>query len=716
MPHRRRAKLPLLLRMRNFLLLGVLGFVAALVALYLFGRAGLHDTDPAPDGSLVAATEGVSQVSSDFDYTQYQDDQAIFRVQGDRYTMDRNNVANLEGVDITVFRPSGDYHATSETAIYRQDGGSAQLDGDVHLEGPDALKLRSEQLLVSPAGQRVASPVPVDIEYGPVLVGNADRMQVEVASELYLLHGNVSLRTRPDAAGPPSELQANRAFLERIQRLLRAEGKVSLQHGENSLYCQRLSAYLSEGAARPEFIRALWGVRGKIQVRRPNPQDPRGIDGNGGSGVGGSTEPLLYFAENAVVLFNASGTEIRKVELEGSANRTAILHSIDPVTGNLRRVTANYMVGDFTQNGLEKVQVFGQVRIVELPDGKPEGTPLRQARSERAEGHFRNDGVFDAVTLIRNVDYRDADVRLTAQRGEVQLDTGVGVFTGGSDGKSPARLISERGEMTAQKIRYRKQQDSVLAEGGVRSQFQPAAGGGGEPLPSTLLGKGEGPVWVESDSVQWNRADNTSYFRGKVRAWRDRNLLQAEELRAVPGEERLIASGGVKTVWFPQRPPVEKDTAPPIGPGQRRGVVPTPAPQALEVTAGSLDYLGKVGQVRYTDAVRIVDGPRRMECSEAEVKLAEDGGMESLLCLGNARLDDRAEGKVVMGERAVYDPVAKTIEVRGNPVTLKDRDGTQVEGRRVIYDLESGNARFLAAPAPAALNDPVLRVPEEDTP
>jgi lipopolysaccharide transport protein LptA len=315
------------------------------------------------------------------------------------------------------------------------------------------------------------------------------------------------------------------------------------------------------------------------------------------------------------------------------------------------------------------------------------------------------------VTLIRNVDYRDADVRLTAQRGEVQLDTGVGVFTGGSDGKSPARLVSERGEMTAQTIRYRKPQDLVLAEGGVRSQFQPAAeGGAGEPLPSTLLGDGEGPVWVESDSVQWSRIDNTSYFRGKVRAWRDRNLLQAEDLRAVPGEERLIASGGVKTVWFPARPAVEKDTAPPIGPGQRRGVAPTPAPQPLEVTAGSLDYLGKVGQVRYTDAVRIVDGPRRMECSEAEVKLAEDGGMESLVCLGNARLDDRGEGKVVMGERAVYDPVAKTIEVRGNPVTLKDRDGTQVEGRRVIYDLESGNARFLAAPAPG------LRIPEEDTP
>jgi lipopolysaccharide assembly outer membrane protein LptD (OstA) len=120
------------------------------------------------------------------------------------------------------------------------------------------------------------------------------------------------------------------------------------------------------------------------------------------------------------------------------------------------------------------------------------------------------------------------------------------------------------------------------------------------------------------------------------------------------------------------------------------------------VNGDNLDYLGKLGQVRYTGSVRIVDGARRMECMEAEVELGPGGEMESLLCLGNARLDDRGEGKVVTGERAVYNPSAKTVEVRGNPVTLKDRDGTQLEGRRVIYDLESGNARFLSAPAPAA--------------
>ena len=60
------------------------------------------------------------------------------------------------------------------------------------------------------------------------------------------------------------------------------------------------------------------------------------------------------------------------------------------------------------------------------------------------------------------------------------------------------------------------------------------------------------------------------------------------------------------------------------------------------------------------------------------------------------RILDRASGRTISGSRADHDLVARRILVVGEPVLLREPGGTQVRGRRLIYDLAAGTARMLS--------------------
>ena len=70
-------------------------------------------------------------------------------------------------------------------------------------------------------------------------------------------------------------------------------------------------------------------------------------------------------------------------------------------------------------------------------------------------------------------------------------------------------------------------------------------------MAGTPLSKGEGPVHVESQEAFWRQQPSSFLFRGDVRAWRGENLLLAPELRGDREADQLVATGGVKTLWFP---------------------------------------------------------------------------------------------------------------------------------------------------------------------
>ena len=76
------------------------------------------------------------------------------------------------------------------------------------------------------------------------------------------------------------------------------------------------------------------------------------------------------------------------------------------------------------------------------------------------------------------------------------------------------------------------------------------------------------------------------------------------------------------------------------------------------------------------------------------MRQAQGGGFDELTCEGSARLEDPETGKTVTGERVVYDPQGQRARIFGSPVVMRDADGTEIRGRLLIYDFESGTAEI----------------------
>lgn len=761
----RQRRVPLLVRLRNVLLVVVLLFVAGLLGLYFFGRAGL-DTLTAPasvDGQdmLSDVDANVTTTSQGFDYTQYEEGRALFRLQGEYYREDRSSVVELEGVNLEIFRPDGStFRVRGKEAIYNRAEQSAQLEGDVEVEGPRQLRLWTERMLVTDQGNRIVTPVPVRYSYAGKMRGRAQQLRVNLPTRTYLLQGVVRMRNLP-SVDTPFGVNATRAFLEEDRRLLRAEGNVRVTRWSDWMDAKRISLFLAEDSNIARFLRARWEVRGVFhgpespryrqdlhaqdgaQEDEATPGDDPGLDDPGlddaaedsaAAQPAEASEPepdtsgpppgaVFYAAESLSAVFDTAGN-VRKIELDGSPRTPATLLSRDVDTGNERTLTSNYLVGDFntvtvrlvpegttgsqvgpsgtgsqpkTQRGtrLEVVQAYGQVRLVERERDAPPARFLRQIRAERGRAETGAGGKLTSATFAGDVDYREPPVSVKASRAELDGATGKARFTG-----TPVVLEGEQGQLTAPIVSYSRDQELVEAEGGVRAMLQQLPE---RSVPGPLMQGGEGPVWVESESAWWRQPDSTFVFRGRVRTWRGENLLLADEMRLREPSEELVATGNVKTVWYP--PPPE---------GQQGGAGSVSEP--IEVTADSVTYLGQERRLRYEGNVVVVDATRTMACGVADMSLDAEQRLKRLICSGGAEVRDSASGQRVEGDVAVYEVARRLVDVTGDPVTMRDRNGTQVQGRRAVYNIETGllELRSLEEPTPEepAPNEPA---PEAET-
>ncbi len=677
----RRRKIPLLVRFRTLLLLGAFGLAAAVGALYYYG-GGLEPSrgagQPVQGGS--STPEGVTSLSKGFDYTQFDEGRPLFRIRGATHTLDANQDARLEGVEIQLFQASGkQLSATSRKAVYQREKNAAELEGDVHLVGQDGFELWTEKLIVGENGERVSSAAPVRFRYGEQFEGEALSLRVEVPARVFLLQGEVTMRGRPKE-GQVVDVAADRAFFEEERRLLRGEGNpMRLTFGDEFVEAKRISVYLADDADVVSFVRAKWEVRGRARPRSAQ------LAGSG---------PIGFAAEGASLLMDPTGQELRKIELE-AGDRAASLDTVDPVTKNRRSVTANYLAGDFGTGQIAGVQAFGQVRLYEEP-ASPEtgsGAPLREARAERGEASLDAGNSLEIVTLTGSVEYQEPRMRVTSQRARLNLRDGNSQFLGEPAAGRPARLVGQEGEVTAAKLVYQRDRQLLIATGESRVSLDVQDGAG---FSGPLLRSGDGPVWVEAEESRFNRSTDRTVFLGKVRAWRGRDLLLADELTVQRRTERLEAKGNVKTVWHPETAAKTPAAAKSVAPA---GL----ASDMLEITAREFAYSGDERRLRYVGDVVVLDGPRTMRCGRTEVELAPKKAagaaqdrqeIETLDCLETAVLIDRAQGREASGERALYEPGDGRIRIWGEPVTLKDRRGGQTQGQLLIYRLTDGAVEF----------------------
>jgi lipopolysaccharide transport protein LptA/LPS export ABC transporter protein LptC len=680
------ARRPNITRLRTLLLVAMVLVLGGLAGLFLFGKAGQQPMrKPLEDDEASQAKQGTALLGEDFDYTFTERERPIFRIRGDSIRADQGGTIFLDGVGLTLYdEQDREYHVESKEASFNRESNEGKLQGAVVLKGPSGLMLETSQLHISENGHLLVCPKPVTLHYADLYLARADRLKVNLNDEMFVLAGNTRVDSLPEAEVPLA-LTADRAVYDRKQLLLRVEGDAVLRRGQEQVRAERLSAYLTADEKSLAFINAHWNVSGRLAGSGENP-----------------TMSVVRFAgrDLAVQMQPDVENQPRKVVLEGGEKNRAMIETLG--AGVTRTLTGLQIEGTMAQGVMTQAEAFGGVDIREAMRGKGD-KEARRASGMRAQASFRPDGQLARVNLINKVVFRDPQTRATGTRASLDLDSGRGEFFG-----DPVEAVSERGKMRSPRILYNVENQILNAVGGVRAVMEQAADA---ELAGTPLGQGEGPVFVESREAFWRQNPSSFLFRGDVRAWRGENLMLTTELRGEKETDRLVATGGVKTLWVPTAKPADKPPA-----------AGKPVKQApVEVVAQEMTYRKGAGMLNYTGAVRVVQEGKTLTCDRLEVKLDKDDKARVMTCDGDTKMNDPKAGRLITGDKAVYDLETRRMEITGQKVTMKDREGNQVQGKRVIYLVDDGKVEVkgkdeTAPPAQTPATTPAISPTPAPTP
>lgn len=744
-------------RLRWVVLAATVGVVTAVTGFYLAGRREPPEpvADPGteelePTGELVTVGEG-------FERTFTEGDRPVFTVRGERYAVDRSGIVSLEGVEITVFQEDGSaYEVTGAEAEFDVEEREGRLTGGVRISTPAGVEATMEELWVRDRGRLLASQGPergrVHLFLGDAYEGTAEKLWVAPHRRLVHLRDDVDVRGVAGAAAG-FRLRGENVILDLSRNTVEASGAAILRRPGEIVRARRIVAFLEEETHEVRFVRARWDVWARLNSRgtlgEMGPAEEATDEGDGLD-----LSRLIVECEDLGLLLGSGGRQVQEAEIQDGPRGIATLTAIDAgdtVRHVLKapRITADLEDGRPVRAEAEGGVVLSAVERTEEPvagDGPPAiREDERRATAERAVAGFGPAGDLRSVELTGGVTLTQGSLEATGARGVfhpaedrgellgdvVVTDEGLeatgerGVFdlredSGELSGR-PAVVVGEQGRMEGPTVTYDRAEGLVHGSGGVRARLDRAEDSplGGTPLGSTRRGPdGEAvPLRVEAEEGFFRDRPRAFLFRGSVRAWRGDDLLLADSLRGDEAEGRLTATGDVRTLFVPEEGGA-RDGEPEGGDGGA-GEPGLGAP--LEVEAEELVYHRRERLLVYTGEVVAEQEGRTVSCRTMDVTLAEGGGIDELVCTGDVRVIEPEEGRTLAGERAVYRPEERTVVVEageGGRVVLRDRQGNEIDGLRMEYDLDSGQVRVTGpdgsagtpdaapAPTPADPGDP----------
>lgn len=628
--------------------------VAALGGLYWLGRQGTPEPEPpaAPEGSdpAVDPVQGALAASEGFEFEQRVAGKPVFRIAGDRFRAGKDSRVELEGVVLELFRDGEPYKVRARSGVYDSESQASRLEGGVEIEGGDGFSLSTAAVDLAEGGRELVSRGPVQLRQGRALSGEAGAMRLDFGADRYVLEGPTRLRAAPAGGAPGVDLTAARIVVERRQHAVKAEGDVVLVRDRERIQSQQLSLFLAGDDETPRAVQAKWDVEGKLE----SPDD-----------AGGET-PVEFRAKEATLDFEGSPARPSRIALEADKGSQVQLMAPGPA-GLRREIAARYLVATLVEGRLATAQGFQPVYFSEYPAAAPD-RPLRTGQADQVEAEFDATGHPTRLSFVGRVEFRDDRIQGKGERGFFDLDRGRAELFG-----KRVTVSSDRGELTGPHLAWDRKTGLVTADGGIQARLDPA----GASLLAGAQAGARGPVRVEAQEAILQERPRAFLFRGRVQAWQGESVLLADQLRGEEAEQRLSAAGGVKTIF-------------------REPAAAGGAVRQTEITAETLAYRRAESTIVYQGSVRMVQEGRTLIADELVNHLGADDRVQRVVATGALRLEDSASGRVVEAARADYDLAARTALFEGQPVVLKDREGTTIQGSRLLYDLSTGSARMLA--------------------
>ncbi len=644
------------------------------------------DAAPAEAGALpefVASADNARIRAERFESTLEREGVEVFRIRGAQTSSDDEGNVALNDVDVDYPRGDDSYSLTADSADYNETTNATRIEGSVALRGTNGLMVDTEWMDLARGGMVLRAADGSRFTYdGVTAVGNDLRMDFRLESAR--LRGGVELLgpTDPEDHGPGSGggqaapvLRADTLVHRWGDGVLLAQGGVEMQVGDFAL--SALSVTIDRGASAGADTADTIVARGGVVVRSLT------ADGQKSA----ASDVVLRGTRLDATLDDAG--DPRRVTVAGSGPGGRAELQVLQADGSKRVLGARLLEFDLLASALTNVGAHGRVEVRELPAGA--GQPSREATSESATGRFGPDGAFAELLLsgkVELVDHGEAAISARAEQATLDAVTEQIALRG-----SPAVLVNSRGKLEGRGIVYDHRAGCARASGG-RTRLVAAVGAGDSLLPTGGSRPSGEPAVVAADEARVCN-DDESRFLGQVEVTQGTDLLAAELVQTSGDRRRLVANGGVRTVWQAPAPESAHDEEP-GGDSARRPEEAEFAATPWTIAAARLDYDADVGEVSYSGAAEADLGDRRMACDELTVGGAlpkgetDTGTFEAdrLICVGNARFDERGAGRSALAERLVYRLAEGRIVLYGN-VRLREAAG-ELRAPGLVYGLEQG--------------------------
>lgn len=543
--------------------------------------------------------------------------------------------------------------------------------------------------------------------------------------ETFDLGGNVAIET--SNAGKATKAKADKAVYRQISGEVMLSGNASVEQGADSVGGDIINAVL-----HPDRSLKNADVRGNAYLSQNSPERKgilRAPELRAGFTKDGKIRNASAAGMSVVEVTPLDSPDYSRYTLRSPQGITMVFGR-DGKPGSLQtegRTTINLTAADTDKNAsdktltadnvstsfkqgtdeLETASAAGDAELVITPRNASNGDYRTEVRSPRFDCDFfpgnnarsctgkgrgeakrvpvgdpkgREVQTLEADSFYASFDKKSKDISTLEARGNSKFSEGerngiaanikynAGNETVSLRGGDP-KLWDDTGRVRAAEIDWDLKKDTSAYSGKVSATYYAQRKARG----ATPFAKVNSPVFVSSDSAQFDHRRESAVFTGDARAWQEKNYVRADKLVLEQQTSRFSAEGAVQSLLYDAKRTV----------GGKRSSVPVYA------QADSMVYVNGDRTLRYEGNVDIRQGTDRIRAGIASVYLDKSNDLSQTIVERNVVITQ--PGRRATGDYAKYDAGEELIVLRGSPASVRDEERGSSEGREVVVNLKNNS-------------------------
>jgi len=378
------------------------------------------------------------------------------------------------------------------------------------------------------------------------------------------------------------------------------------------------------------------------------------------SGPNASNKTLT--ADSVRTFFDQNGKDIQKAEAVGDAELAVLpLHASPDNYQTI--VNAPRFDCEFFPNGNNVKYCEGatKTKTLRTPTQQSSGRPVQTLLAEKLEAYFQEQSKdIERLVAVGGAKFNEADRNAIA----ATISFSPAEKTVRMRGGEPT-VWDSQARAKAREIDWDTRNQKSFLRGGVSTTYYSQKQSGG----ATPFSDGSRPVFVTSESAEFDHRAQTGIYLGNARGWQEKNYVRADRFMIDQNKGQFYADGNVQSLLYDVK--------------RKENGVETTVP--VYAAGNKMLYDRDKRVLRYENGVDIRQGADRIVADIASVYLDEKNEVSQTIAENNVVITQ--PNRKAVGDYAQYNAANETVLLKGNPARIDDSENGSSQGGEVMVYL-----------------------------